>query len=62
MSVLNEEMAIATHGRELVISNLKLILKEHCNISSMINRRRFLSVAAKELFILEASKDVDYVS
>lgn len=60
MSVLNGERAIAKHGRELVISNLKLIIKEPCNISDMINRQRFLSVAAKELSTLEASKDVDW--
>ena len=60
MSVLNGERAATTHSRELVISNLKLIARESCNISDLINKQRFLSIAAKELRILEVSKDVDW--
>ena len=58
--VLYGELAIAQHGRDTIISNLKQVIAEPNNISDLILKRRFLSVAAKELQILELSKDIEW--
>ena len=52
--------AIALHGRGTIISNLKQVIEEPNNISDLINKRRFLSVAKKELLILELSENIDW--
>lgn len=59
-AVLYGVLAIAQHCRETIISNLKQVIAEPNNISDLILKRRFLSVAAKELQILELSKDIEW--
>lgn len=51
MAVLNIERAIAHHGRETVISNLQEIVDK---------QETLWELAAKELFILELSKNIDW--
>ena len=52
--------AIALHGRETIISNLKQVIEEPNNISDLILKRRFLNVVKKELLILELSQNIGW--
>jgi len=59
-AVLYGELAIATHGRETIISNLNQLINDPSSISDLISRWKLLSVVRKELFILELSKDIEW--
>jgi hypothetical protein len=59
-AVLYGMLAIAEHGRETIISNLKQVIAEPNGISDLIIKKRFLNVANKELQILELSKDIEW--
>lgn len=59
-AVLYGELAIAQHGRETIISNLNQLIQDPSSISDLLSKRKFLSVATKELQILELSKDIEW--
>jgi hypothetical protein len=59
-AVLYGELAIAQHGRKTIISNLNQLIEDPSSISDLILKRRFLSVVAKELQILELSKNIEW--